>query len=138
LNISVLRVYFKLKFCESFNLSLLDGRGTGFRSPAEAGNFSLLHRFQIGSGAFLASIQRVPGVLSRESGLGVKLTTHLLLVLRSRMHGAITQHAPTQDVFMMWFSVKHNDDFTCFFFFTFVIIVCYVTMLLVLKFTVTC
>jgi hypothetical protein len=46
----------------------LDNRGSGVRFPTGAGNFSLHHRFQNGSGAHPASIKWVPGVLS----LGVK------------------------------------------------------------------
>jgi hypothetical protein len=46
----------------------LDDRGSGFRFPAEAGNFSLHHRVQNGSGDTQPPIQWVPGALS----LGVK------------------------------------------------------------------
>jgi hypothetical protein len=49
------------------------------------GNFSLLHYVQSGSGAHPASIQWVLGALSLgESGWGVRLTTHHLLMPRSR------------------------------------------------------
>jgi hypothetical protein len=51
-------------------------------------------------------IQWVPGALSR----GVKLTTHLHLVPRSRMRGAIPP-LPLY-VFMAWYLVKHRDSFT--------------------------
>jgi hypothetical protein len=40
----------------------------------------------------------------------VKLTTHLHLVLRSRMHGAIPPLS--QYVFMSWCLVKHRHNFT--------------------------
>jgi hypothetical protein len=46
----------------------LDERGSGVRFPAGAGNFSLHHRVQNGSGAHQPPIQWVPGALS----LGVK------------------------------------------------------------------
>jgi len=73
-----------------------------------AGNFSLHHWVQNGSGAH--PIQWVPGALSL--GIkwpGVKLITNLHLVPRSRMRGAI----PTllQHVFM-WCLLKHRDNFT--------------------------
>jgi len=55
-------------------------------------------------------IQWVPGVLSVGSGRGVKLTTHLQLVPKSRMRGAISPLP--QYFFMAWFSVKHRDNFT--------------------------
>jgi len=48
---------------------------------------------------------------------GVKLTTHLHLVLRSRMRGAIIPLP--QCVFMAWYLVKHRDNFTVTFTFTF-------------------
>jgi hypothetical protein len=46
----------------------LDDRGSRVRLPAGAGNFSLHHRVQIGSGATQPPIQGVPGAPS----LGVK------------------------------------------------------------------
>jgi len=46
----------------------LDDRGSRVRFPTGAGNFSLPHYLQNGSGAHPASIQCVPGALS----LGVK------------------------------------------------------------------
>jgi hypothetical protein len=46
----------------------LDDRGSRVRFPVGAGNFSLHHRVQNGSGTHPASIQWVPGTLS----LGVK------------------------------------------------------------------
>jgi hypothetical protein len=46
----------------------LDDRGSRVRFPVGAGNFSLHHRVQSGSGAYPAPIQWVPGTLS----LGVK------------------------------------------------------------------
>jgi hypothetical protein len=52
----------------------LDDRGSRVRFPAEAGNFSLHHRIQNGSGAHPASYLM---------GRGVKLSTHLHLVPRS-------------------------------------------------------
>jgi len=41
------------------------------------------------------------------SGRGVKMTTHLHLVPRSRMRGATLQYA-----FVAWCLVKHRDNFT--------------------------
>jgi hypothetical protein len=87
----------------------------GVRVPAEAGNFSLHHRrVQTGSGAHPASYPMgKTGVLS----LGVKrpereLTTHLDLVPRSRMRGALPPLS--QYAFMAWCSVgkKHRDKLT--------------------------
>jgi hypothetical protein len=46
-----------------------------------------------------------PGV----KGWGMKLTTHLHLVSRSRMCGTIP---PLPHVFMAWSLVKHKDNFT--------------------------
>jgi hypothetical protein len=44
----------------------LDDRSSGVRFPAGAGNFSLNHRVQNGSGAHPASYPMVPGALSPE------------------------------------------------------------------------
>jgi hypothetical protein len=67
--------YFSRRFFKSRDSSLgialgygLDDRGSRVRFPAGAGNFSLHHRLQNGSGAHPAPIQWVPGALS----LGVK------------------------------------------------------------------
>jgi hypothetical protein len=61
-------------------------------------------------------IQWVPGALSLgQNGQGVKLTTHLHLVPRSRMCGAIPPLP--QYVFMAWSLVKHRDSFTFFYLF---------------------
>jgi hypothetical protein len=62
----------------------LDNRGSRFRFPAEAGNFSLHQRIQKGSGSLPASYPMgtrgfFPG--GKAAG-GVKLTTHLHLVPR--------------------------------------------------------
>jgi hypothetical protein len=51
-------------------------------------------------------IQWVLGIVS----LGVKLTTHLHLVPRSRMRGVIPPLP--QYVFMAWCLVKHKNKFT--------------------------
>jgi hypothetical protein len=71
-----------------------------------AGNFSLHHRVQNGSGAHSASCPMGTGALS----LGVKLTTHLHLVPRSRVGGAIPPLP--QYIFMAWCLVKHRNNFT--------------------------
>jgi hypothetical protein len=68
----------------------LDDRCSRIRFPARPGNFSLHHRVQTGSGAHLASYPMGTGAFSLwQSGRDVKLTTHLHLVPRSRMRGAI-------------------------------------------------
>jgi hypothetical protein len=77
-----------------------------------AGDFSLQYRVQSGSGAHPTSYPMgtrgsFPG---GKSGWGVKLTTQLLLVLRSKMRGAILPLP--QYVFMAWCLVKHRDNFT--------------------------
>jgi hypothetical protein len=65
----------------------LHDRSSRVRISAGTENFSLLHCAKTGSSSsFQPPIQWVPGVLSK-SGWVVKLTTHLLLVLRSRMRG---------------------------------------------------
>jgi hypothetical protein len=65
---------------------VFDDRGSGVRFPAEAGNFSLLHRIHTGSGAHSASYPMgtggsFPGDKSAE---GVKLTTYFHLEPRSK------------------------------------------------------
>jgi hypothetical protein len=56
-------------------------------------------------------IQWVPGALSLgQSVRGVKLTTHLHLVSRSRMRGVIPPLP--QYVFMEWYLAKHRYNFT--------------------------
>jgi hypothetical protein len=89
----------------------LDDRGSRVRFPAVAGNFSLHHRVQNGSGAHPASCPTGTGG-SFPGGIaagGVKLTTHLRLVPRSRMSGAIPPFP--QYVFMACL-VKHRYNFT--------------------------
>jgi hypothetical protein len=63
----------------------LDDQGSGVRFPTGAGNFSLHHRVQNGSGPTQPPIQWVSAVLYR----GLKLTTHLHLVPRLGMHRAV-------------------------------------------------
>jgi hypothetical protein len=78
-----------------------------------AGNFSLHHRVQTGSEAHPASYPvgtrgYFPG--GKAAG-GVKLTTYLHLVPRSRIREAILPLP--QYAFMTWYSVKkHRDKFT--------------------------
>jgi hypothetical protein len=77
-----------------------------------AGNFSLHHHIQNGSGAHPASYPMgtrgsFPG---GKSGRYVKLTTHLHLVPKSRIRGAIPPLP--QHVCMAWCLVKHKDNFT--------------------------
>jgi hypothetical protein len=83
-------------------------------SPCRGYKFSPHHWVQAGSGAHPASLhfQWVPGALS----LGVKqleheLTTHLHLVLMSRMHGAIPPLPNTPSWHGAQFK-KHSDNFT--------------------------
>jgi len=53
----------------------------------------------------------VPGSLSQsKSGQGVKLTTHLHLVKRLRIYGAMP--LLPQCVFKAWYLVKYRDSFT--------------------------
>jgi hypothetical protein len=78
----------------------------GVRIPAEARNFSLHHHVPTGFGARPASYSMgtrnsFPG---SKNGRGVKLTTHLHLVPRSRMRGAIPPFP--QYAFMAWCWVK--------------------------------
>jgi hypothetical protein len=71
------------------SLVIPDGWGSRIRFPAGAGNFSLHHRVQKGSGAHPASYP----MGTRDSFLGIKRpgreAAHLHLMPRSRMHGAI-------------------------------------------------
>jgi hypothetical protein len=82
----------------------LDDWGSGFRFPVGTRNFSLLQRIYAGSGAHPATYSMVPGLSDR----GVRLTTHILLVQRSRMRGAIP---PPQYIYVAWCLVKHKDNF---------------------------
>jgi hypothetical protein len=72
----------------------LDDRGSRVRFPAGAGNFSLHHRYQNGTGAHPISYRRVPGVLS----LGVKRpgreADHLHIVPRSKNEWSYTSTHP--------------------------------------------
>jgi hypothetical protein len=63
----------------------LDNRMIGVRLPEEAGNFSLRHHYQTGSGAHPASYPMGTG-----GERGVKLTTHLHLVPRSKNEWSYT------------------------------------------------
>jgi hypothetical protein len=68
----------------------LDDRVSGVRFPVGAGNFSLLRRVQTGSGIHPVSYLMCNWGSSHggQSDRGMKLTIHLLLVLRSKMRGA--------------------------------------------------
>jgi hypothetical protein len=72
--------------------------------------FSLLHCVQSGSGANPASYpMSAKGILpSGKNGRSVKLTTHLHLVPRSRMRGAIPPLP--QYAFTAWFSVEAQEQ----------------------------
>jgi hypothetical protein len=80
----------------------------GVQIPTEAGNFSLHHRVQNGSGAPSSLLSNgYQGIYPwGQSGMGVKLTTHLNLVPRLRMHGVIPP--VSQYVFVAWCSVKKS------------------------------
>jgi len=62
---------------------------------AGAGNFSLHHEFRLALGPTQPPIRSVPWALPwGYSGWGVKLTTHLHLVPKSRKSGSIYLHFP--------------------------------------------
>jgi hypothetical protein len=92
----------------SFGIALgcgLDDRGSRVWFLAGAGNFSLHHRIQNGSGAHPASYSMgIRGSFPGVKRPGVKLTTHLHLVPKSRMSGAIPPFP--QYAVMVWCSVK--------------------------------
>jgi hypothetical protein len=67
--------------------------------------------FRVPLGPTQSPIQWVPEALSLGvNRRGVELTTHLHLVPRSRIRGAIPPLP--QYVFMAWCLVKHRDNFT--------------------------
>jgi hypothetical protein len=88
----------------------LDDRGSRVRFPMGAGNSSLHHRVQNGSGTHPASIQWVPGALY----LGVKRlgreADHLLASC-TEVKNALSYTSTPQYVFMAWCLVKHRDNF---------------------------
>jgi hypothetical protein len=89
----------------------LDDRGSRVQFPAGTGNFSLHHRVQNGSGAHPASYPTGTRVFPWEkSGRDVKLTTHLHLVPRPRIRGAIPPLPTTPP----WrgTQLKYRDNFT--------------------------
>jgi hypothetical protein len=81
-------------------------RWSEVRVPAGDGNFSPYHHVQTGSGAHKASYPVCTrGSFPAGKAVGfVKLTTHLHLVPRSRIRGAVTPLP--QNVFMAWCSPK--------------------------------
>jgi hypothetical protein len=90
---------------------------SGVRVPTGVGNMSLHHRDQIGSGAHPASYPmgtRGSFPLGK-SGQGVKLTTHLHLVSRPRVRGAI--YPLPQYAFMAWCSFKVQEQFHLYLYF---------------------
>jgi hypothetical protein len=89
--------------------------GSRFRFPAGAGNFSLHHRVQNGSGPNQTPIQWVPGAIS----LGVKRPgreAHHALPSNAELNNAWRYTSTPHYVFMAWCLVNHRDSFT---FFTF-------------------
>jgi hypothetical protein len=88
------------------------GIATGYYELGDRGS-----RFPISGGRweFFSSPPRPDQLWGPPSGRGMKLTTHLLLVPRSRMRGALP--LPSKHVFMAWCSVKHRDNFTVYLWF---------------------
>jgi hypothetical protein len=90
----------------------LEDRGFRVRFPTEAGNFSLHHRVQNGSGSTQPPTQWVPGALSQ----GVKRLgreadhSPLSSAEVKKMRGAIPPLP--QYAFMVWCLVKHRDNFS--------------------------
>jgi hypothetical protein len=77
-----------------------------------SGTFPPHHRVQISSGAHPASYARgtgesFPGV---KAARGMKLTIHLQLVQRLRMH--VVKPAFSQHVFTAWCLIEHKDNFS--------------------------
>jgi hypothetical protein len=88
----------------------LDGRSSGVRFSAWAGNFFLHHRVRTGSGAHPATYSvGSEGFYSGVSDRGVQLTIHFLLVPRPGMRGAIPPLP--QYAFMVWCSVEAQGQF---------------------------
>jgi hypothetical protein len=88
----------------------LDNRGSRVRFPAGAGNFSLHHHVQNGSGTTQPPIQWVPGGLSlgvkrpgREAGHSPPSS--------AEVKNAWSYTSTPQYVFMAWCLVKHRDSF---------------------------
>jgi hypothetical protein len=93
------------------------GWTTGLRFPAEARHFSLLYSFQTGSLVHLASyIMGTRGsFLGDKVAGGVKLTTHLHLVLRSRM---VELYLQPPHVLMVWCLINYAQG-QCYLFIAF-------------------
>jgi hypothetical protein len=90
----------------------LDDRGSSVWFPAGVGNLTLHHRIQNGSGAHPASYPvGIRGSFPGKSFRCVKLTTHLLLVPRSKNAWSYT--STPQYAIMTWCFVNHRDNFTC-------------------------
>jgi hypothetical protein len=87
----------------------LDDQGSRVRFQAGAGNFSLHHRVQNGSGAHPASYPM------GGSFPGVKLSTHLHLVPRSKNEWSYT--STPHYAFMVWCSVKAQGQLYIYFYF---------------------
>jgi hypothetical protein len=90
----------------------LDDQGSRVQFPAGAGNFSLHHHVQNSSGVHPASYPMgtrgsFPGGKVARS---MKLTTHLHLVLRSKIDWSYT--STPQYAFMAWCLVTHRNNFT--------------------------
>jgi hypothetical protein len=83
----------------------------GFDSRRELGIFLFTTVSRTALGSTKPPIQWVRGFFPRgQSDQGVKLTTHIHLVLEWRMRGAIPPLP--QYIFMEWCLVKHRDNFT--------------------------
>jgi hypothetical protein len=91
----------------------MDGRMIEVRFPAGAGNFSHRRHVKVGTGTHPASYPMGTRGSLPGGKAAVKLTTNLLLVLRSKNVWSYTS-AP-QYAFMEWSLVKHRDNFTFYF-----------------------
>jgi hypothetical protein len=96
----------------------LDDRGSRVRFSAGAGNFSLHHHVQNGSGAHPASYRRILGALSlgiKRSGCEADHSPPSIAEVKNEWSYTSTP----QYVFMAWCLVKHRDNFAITFIFTF-------------------
>jgi hypothetical protein len=87
---NVWKQHWDLKRIAQWYSARLRAGWSGVRVPAEAKNFSLHHRVQIGSGTHTASYPW------GQSGPGVKLTIHLHVVPRSKNEWSYNSIPPTR------------------------------------------
>jgi hypothetical protein len=113
-----LREEHKLKMSRDSSVGIalgygLDDRSTRVRFPAGAGNFSLYHRVQNGSGAHPASYPmgtRVSFPGCKAAGREADHSPPCSAGGGQRMRGAVPPLP--QYAFMAWCVVKHRDNFT--------------------------